>query len=378
VQSSEIRRRPLSTSSRRRLSTFRWAPCRAAHQCVRQRPTQPQVRWPPALERHSLDIAKPPSLVRAHLPRDRCRWDKERRTPGDGTQPSECQAGIRMRRGDTVLRTHVTGCCHARTSTHQIASVLLASEDIPASQPQVCVDCKPSGGVTDSGALHGASPARPPLTMTVSGTRRQPTWRATLRATPGRSRSKIMGPGWGRTVRHRSAPADTGWHGSCPLTCADGLAQHRSSLSGMQVVGLLIRGLGFKSLAAHPSRRTPSDLASCLHGRRARVHSGTRWGRNGGGPTRSLARTKSADASVPRSPLWFRDSANLATQVAQDRGKASDLPEHEGALHPPCGPCSSRYLTTPAIALFRYRGRRSGRPDNPVRAPSARRPGRRP
>jgi hypothetical protein len=53
-----------------------------------------------------------------------------------------------------------------------------------------------------------------------------------------------MGRGWGRTVRHRSGPTDTGWHASCPLTSTNSLGQHRLASSDTPGVGLLICGLG--------------------------------------------------------------------------------------------------------------------------------------
>ena len=65
------------------------------------------------------------------------------------------------------------------------------------------------------------------------------------------SRTKIMGPGWGRTAWHWSAAPNTRRHATCPLTCRNCLGEHQSAPSDKPSVGLLIRRLGFESHGAH-------------------------------------------------------------------------------------------------------------------------------
>jgi hypothetical protein len=84
-----------------------------------------------------------------------------------------------------------------------------------------------------------------------------------------------MGPGWGRTVRHRSAPTDTVRPASCPLTCMDSLGQHRLAPSDMPGVGLLIRGLGVQVPRGAPHLTWAFAWVSGVLG--------PTWGRNGAG-----------------------------------------------------------------------------------------------
>jgi transposase len=86
-------------------------------------------------------------------------------------------------------------------------------------------------------------------------------YRTLNRCQPLTTHRSVMGPRWGRTVRHRSAQPVTTRHASCPLTCTDVPGQNRSAPSGMPGVGLLIRGLGVQVPRGAPFLTWPFAFA---------------------------------------------------------------------------------------------------------------------
>jgi hypothetical protein len=88
-----------------------------------------------------------------------------------------------------------------------------------------------------------------------------------------------MGPGWDRTVRHRSAQPVTGRHTSGTLIWTDSVGRHHSTPSGMPWVGLLIRGLGVQV----PRGAPPLTWPFAFTGGRPESFSGSLWDRVGPG-----------------------------------------------------------------------------------------------
>ena len=133
----------------------------------------------------------------------------------------------------------------------------------------------------------------------------------------GPSRTKIMGPGWGRTVRHRSAQPGTARHASCPLTCTNGLGEHQSSPSGTPSFGLLIRRLWVRVSGRQPRRRWQSATGWFTNSTRTRS---TRAGRDSDGENGLLLcsqdRPEEALAAYDQVVDRYGEDPGLSQQVA--------------------------------------------------------------